>query len=90
MVIELTAEAERVVAERLRSQSFATPEELILDALAAQSAEERSLVQDRDALQCAIEQGMGEIDRVEGITLDEMRSRLKERKAAWRLAHDAR
>lgn len=83
MTIRLTPEDEKLIESRLQSGVFRSVEEVIHDALASQAAETDWLVQNRDSINVKIERGIGQLDRGEGVSGEEARARLQQRKADW-------
>ena len=83
MTIQLTAEDERLVQKRLESGVFRTVEEVIHDALASQDAETDWLAQNREAINDKIARCIAQLDRGEGVSGEEARARLQQRKSDW-------
>ena len=84
MIIEIkNPELEALIQHRLESGRFASVEEVIADALAAQSEEEDWLKGNWTDIEEELSIRLAELDRGEGISGDVSRARLQERKAAW-------
>jgi Arc/MetJ-type ribon-helix-helix transcriptional regulator len=62
---------------------YHSPEEVIERALEVLRAEDEWLAQNEEAINQKIERGIAQLDRGEGISGEELRARLEERKAAW-------
>jgi len=82
MTIQLTAEDEKRVEERLRSGAFHSVEEVIHHALQMQEAEESWLALHKREVGEKLERAMEEFDQGGGIPGSEARRRLKEMKAS--------
>jgi Arc/MetJ-type ribon-helix-helix transcriptional regulator len=83
MTIQLTAEDERLIQKRLQSGVFRTVEEVIHDALASQDAETEWLAENKEAINDKIARGIAPLDRGEGVSGEEARARLQQRKSDW-------
>jgi len=83
MTIRLTPEDEKLIQSRLQSGAFKSVEEVIHDALASQAAENDWLIQNKDQVNEKIARGMSQLDRGEGVSGEEARSRLQTRKTDW-------
>lgn len=83
MIIELRPEDEELIQRRLDSGAFRSVEEIIHRALETLDADETWLQESRDIITAKIERGLAELDRGEGISGEESRARLQEKKAAW-------
>jgi len=83
MIIELRPEDEELIRKRLASGAFASAQEIIHWALETLDADEASLLENRDSINAKIARGLAELDRGEGISGEESRARLQEKKAAW-------
>jgi antitoxin ParD1/3/4 len=83
MIIQLKPEDELLVQKRLQSGAFASPEEIIHCALESLDADEAWLQENKAAIHEKIGQGIAELDRGEGLSSQNARSRLQEQKAAW-------
>jgi antitoxin ParD1/3/4 len=84
MTIQLRPDDEKLIRERLQSGVFASVEEVIHDALAAQAAEAKWLARNRDAINDKIARGIAQLNRGEGVAGDAVRERLRQRKSIWR------
>jgi antitoxin ParD1/3/4 len=83
MTIQLTPEDEKLIQSRLQSGAFKSVEEVIHDALASQAAENDWLIQNKDQVNEKIGRGIAQLDRGEGVSGEEARSRLQTRKTDW-------
>ena len=83
MTIQLTAEDEKLIQKRLQSGAFRSVEEIIHDALASQDEETAWLAENQDAINEKIARGIAQLDRGEGVTGEEARAWLQQRKAGW-------
>jgi Arc/MetJ-type ribon-helix-helix transcriptional regulator len=83
MIIELRPEDEELIQKRLDSGAFASVEEIIHRALETLDADETWLQENKRIINDKIERGLAELDRSEGISGEESRARLQEKKAAW-------
>jgi antitoxin ParD1/3/4 len=83
MRIELTAEDEQLVQKRLQTGAFATIEEVIHDALAAQDAESAWLQENNDLINEKIARGLAQLDRGEGVGGEVAQKRLQRRQSDW-------
>jgi antitoxin ParD1/3/4 len=84
MTIEINRpEIEALIRQRLHSGAFASVEEVLVDALEIQGEREAWLQENKEAINAKIERGLAQLDRGEGISGDQLRSRLEADKAAW-------
>ncbi len=83
MTIQLTPEDERLIRKRLQSGVFRSVEEVIHDALASQATETQWLAENQQAINDKIARGIAQFDRGEGVSGEEARVRLQQRKANW-------
>jgi antitoxin ParD1/3/4 len=83
MIIELTPEDEVLIQKRLQSGAFANAEEIIHYALESLDQDEAWLLENKSAIHEKIGQGIAELDRGEGLSGQDSRTRLQERKAGW-------
>jgi len=84
MTIELKPELEALIQKRLESGAFQDVEDVLLQALESQDAEEAWLELHRREIGEKIDKAIAQIDRGEGMTPEQSRARLEEKKAAWR------
>lgn len=90
MNIEISRpELEALIQKRLKSGAFDSVEEIIFRALEAQDVQEDWLRENQDAINEKIELAMAQLDRGEGIPVDQLRARLETRKAEF-LAENGR
>jgi antitoxin ParD1/3/4 len=82
MTFQLPPEDEKLIQKRLESGAFRSVAEVIHDALASQDAEADWLAQNREAINERIGRGLAQLDRGEGVSGEEARTRLQRRKAA--------
>jgi antitoxin ParD1/3/4 len=83
MNIEISRpELEALIQKRLQSGAFDSVEEIIFRALEAQDEREDWLQDNKDTINEKIELAMAQLDRGEGISGDQLRTRLESRKAA--------
>jgi Arc/MetJ-type ribon-helix-helix transcriptional regulator len=84
MTIEINRpEIEALIRQRLHSGAFASVEEVLFDALEMQGEREAWLQENKGAINAKIERGLSQLDRGEGISRDQLRSRLESDKTAW-------
>ena len=84
MTIEIKRpEIEALIQQRLPSGGFESVEDVLFDALEIQREREAWLQENKAAISAKIDRGLAQLDRGEGITEDELRTRL----AADRAAH---
>ena len=84
MTIELKPELEALIQKRLKSGAFQDVEDVLLPALESQDAEEAWLELHRREIGEKIDKAIAQIDRGEGMTPEQSRAWLEEKKAAWR------
>jgi antitoxin ParD1/3/4 len=91
MAIEINRpEIEALIQQRLRSGAFTSVEDVLFDALEAQSEREAWLAENKDAIRAKIDRGLAQLDRGEGISGDQLREHLEADKAAWRRERSGR
>lgn len=83
MTITLRPEHEKAIAEAMQSGAYQTPEEVIGRALEVLRSGDEWLAQNKGAINEKIERGIAQLDGGEGISGEELRGRLENRKAAW-------
>ena len=83
MTITLRPDQERAIAQAIESGAYHNPDEVIERALEVLLSEEEWSREDKEALNQKIERAIGQLDRGEGLSVDELRARLHSRKAAW-------
>ncbi len=84
MTIEIKrAEVEALIQERLDSGAFESAEDVILDALEVQRGREIWLQGNKEEIDAMIKRRLAQLDRGEGITMEELTERLEARKAEW-------
>lgn len=84
MTIEINRpEIEALIQQRLHSGAFESVEDVLFDALEMQREREAWLQENKGAIDAKIERGLAQLDRGEGITGDQLRSRLTADKRAW-------
>jgi antitoxin ParD1/3/4 len=79
----LTNKDEQFVQKRLQTGAFATAEEVIHDALAAQAAETAWLEENKELVNRKIARGLAQLDRGEGIAGEVAQERLRRRQSDW-------
>ena len=84
MTIELKPELEALIRKRLDSGVFQNVEDVLLNALESQDAEEAWLELHRREIGEKIDKAIAQIDRGEGMTPEQSLAWLEEKKAAWR------
>ena len=82
MNVSLSPELERRIAEKIESGLYTTASEVIREALRLFFAESEARERRRAQLQADIELGIGQLDRGEGIPVDQLRKELTARRAA--------
>lgn len=83
MTIEITSpEIEAMIRERMDSGAFSSVEEVLLDALAIQQEREEWLQENKQSIEARINRGIAQLDRGEGITMEELRKRLEDDQAS--------
>ena len=84
MTIEIKRpEIEALIQQRLRSGAFESVEDVLFDALEIQREREAWLQENKEAIGAKIERGLAQLERGEGVSGDELRTRLAADKAAW-------
>ena len=84
MAIEIKRpEIEALIQQRLHSGAFESVEDVLFDALEMQSEREVWLQENKEAINAKIERGLAQLDRGEGLTGDQLRTRLAADKSAW-------
>jgi antitoxin ParD1/3/4 len=84
MTIEITRpEIEALIQERLHTGAFENVEDVLLDALEIQRERETWLQEYRDIINAKIDRGLAQLDRGEGLSGEDLRTRLAADKAAW-------
>lgn len=83
MTINLKPELERLIQKDIERGAYRSIEEFVERAIQMLHDEEDLLWESKDAIHEEIGRGLGELDRGEGISGDESRARLQERKATW-------
>ncbi|MGH9452566.1 MAG: ribbon-helix-helix domain-containing protein [Terriglobia bacterium] len=81
MPIQLKPEQEHRIAEALRSGAYQTPDDVIDRTLEVLHERDEWLTANRQAVDAKIRRGIEELNRGEGISADELDSRLKRLKA---------
>jgi hypothetical protein len=76
-------EIETLIQQRLHIGAFDNVEDVLFDALELQREREAWLQEDKAAIEAKIERGLTQLDRDEGISGDQLRSRLAADKAAF-------
>lgn len=84
MTIDLKPELEALIQKRLESGAFQNAEDVLLQALESQDAEEAWLELHRVEIGEKIDRAIAQIDRGEGMTPEQSRVWLEEKKAVWR------
>jgi len=84
VTITLRPEQERAVADAIRSGAYQTPNEVIERALEVLRFEDGWLQENKQLIEEKIDRAIGQLDRGEGISAEELPGRLEKRKAAWR------
>ncbi len=84
MTIELSSELEALIRKRLESGAFESVEDVLLRALESQDAEAAWLELNRQEVGDKIERAIAQADRGEGMTFEQSRAWLSEKKASWR------
>ncbi|SPF36570.1 conserved hypothetical protein [Candidatus Sulfopaludibacter sp. SbA4] len=82
MTVELNPELEALIQKRLQSGVFQSVEDVLLQALESQDAEEAWLELHRREVGEKLERAMEEFDQGGGIPGSEVRQRLREMKSA--------
>ena len=76
-------EIEALIQQRLHSGAFESVEDVLFDALEIQRKREAWLQENKEAIGSKIERGLAQLERGEGVSGDELRTRLAADKAAW-------
>lgn len=77
MTIEIKRpEIEALIQQRLHSGAFETAEDVLFDALEIQREREAWIEENKDSIRAKIDRGLGQLDRGEGLSGDELRTRL--------------
>lgn len=84
MTIELKPKLEALIQKRLESGAFESVEDVLLQALESQDAEEAWLELHKREVGEKIERAIAQADRGEGMTPEQSRTWLEGQKAAWR------
>lgn len=84
MTIDLKPELEALIQKRLESGVFQNVEDVLLQALESQDAEEAWLELHKREIGEKIDRAIAQIDRGEGMTPEQSRVWLEEKKATWR------
>ena len=84
MTITLKPEVEALIQKRLESGVFQNVEDVLWQALESQDAEEAWLELHKREVGEKIERAIAQADRGEGMTPEQSRAWLEEKKAAWR------
>ena len=84
MTIDLKPELEAFIQRRLESGAFQDAEDVLLQALESQDAEEAWLELHKREIGEKMDRAIAQIDRGEGMTPEQSRAWLEEKKAAWR------
>lgn len=83
MTIKLNPEDELIVQECLKTGAYASPEELVHQALRLIEADEAWLLENKNEIHDQIGVGIAELDRGEGLNPQEARSELQRKKDVW-------
>ena len=75
-------EIEALIQQRLHSGAFESVEDVLFDALEIQREREAWLAENKDSISAKINRGLAQLDRGEGISSDELRTRLAAARAA--------
>jgi Arc/MetJ-type ribon-helix-helix transcriptional regulator len=81
MAIQLNPEQEHRIEEALRSGAYQSPEDVIDRALEVLHEQDEWLTTKRQAIEAKIRNGIGELERGEGIPEDELDATLERLKA---------
>jgi antitoxin ParD1/3/4 len=87
MTVQLRPEDEQLVQKRLQSGDFSNIDEVIHHALQTQDAEESWLALEKEVIQEKIARGLAELERGEGMSGDELQTRLQAAKKVWLAEH---
>ena len=83
MEITLRPEDEQIIRRRLDSGIYSNANEVVHRALESLDAEEGWLQANREALNKKIARGLAHLDRGEGVSAEESRAQLQQRKSTW-------
>jgi Arc/MetJ-type ribon-helix-helix transcriptional regulator len=83
MTIQISPELERLIQKDIQGGGYQSVEQFVERAIQLLHDEEHLLQENKDAIHAAIGDGLAEIDRCGGITGEQSRAQLQERKAAW-------
>jgi Arc/MetJ-type ribon-helix-helix transcriptional regulator len=83
MTIHLKPELEALIQKDVERGPYHSVDDFVERAVQMLHEEEALLVNDRDVINQKIERAFGQFERDEGLTPEESRARLQEKKAAW-------
>ena len=83
MTIHLKPELEALIQKDLELGHYQSVDEFVERAVQMLHEEEALLAQDSRVIHDKIERAFGQFERGEGLTAEESRARLSEKKAAW-------
>jgi Arc/MetJ-type ribon-helix-helix transcriptional regulator len=83
MTIYLKPELEALIQEDVERGSYQSVDDFVERAVQMLHEEEALLANDRHVIHEKIERAFGQFERGEGLTPEESRARLQEKKAAW-------
>jgi Arc/MetJ-type ribon-helix-helix transcriptional regulator len=83
MTINLKPELEQLIQKDIERGAYRSIEEFVERAIQMLHYEEDLLWESKDGIHEEIGRGLAELDRGEGISGDESRARLQEKKANW-------
>jgi predicted transcriptional regulator len=86
MTIELKPEIEALIRKRLDSGAFSDIEEVLLQALESQDAEEAWMDLHRQEVGAKIDRAIAQAERGEAMTPEQCQAWLEDKKATWRTA----
>ena len=84
MTIHLKPELEALIQKDMDGGHYQSVDEFVERAVQMVHEEEALLANDNRAIHEKIERAFGQFERGEGLTPEESRARLEEKKAAWR------
>jgi antitoxin ParD1/3/4 len=88
MTIQISRpEIEELIQQRLHSGAFDSVEDVLFDALELQREHEAWLQENKSVIEAKIDRGVAQLDRGEGISGDQLRSRLAADKASFLAEH---
>ncbi len=87
MAITLTPEQERLVSKAVETGAYETPDAVIDRALQALRSQDEWLQENKEEINAKIERAVAQMDQGAGITEDELREHLANRKSAWLASH---